>query len=494
MPHSLLVIATDSGVRALQQPSVLNAMGVSITAARPLLRHAPANKSLAHQLKLDRVYVLTLADKLPAQKAQAVLARRTDLFDEVQINHTTVQHTDDNSNNENNRTPNDPMWPLQYSLYNTGQQVNGVPGLPGADIHVLEAWNGTQGSEDIVVAVFDAGISESHPDIVPKLVEGWNFIADNDETDDNNTSHGTHVAGIIAAMTGNRTGIAGVSWNSKIMPVKVLNKFGFGNESILAEGIIWAADHGARVGSVSIGYLPAPGSQEDQILHNAVLYATGQNMLIVASSGNTPSNPVAAPARYPETVAVGATDNRDELWINTATGPEMSVVAPGVSIWSTFDSEYKSPGENTYAQLTGTSQACPHVAGVAALVLAVNPDLSPLEVKDILERSADDLGPAGWDPQYGYGRINAQKAVHMAKQTKDDTTTSDPPCIADFNFDGQVNIADFTAYINAYNNENFRADLAEPKGVFNSLDLIAFMSAYAQGCGDRHLGKRRPQP
>ena len=505
LPHTIMVIATEAYAPVLATMAQESAFPAQqsqhstdrdttlsgVQSIRPLLRFGAANPELAREFRLDRTFTLSIDPRLDVQAVAEEFRRLNSRFEHVEVDHITQAHTDTDSNNQ----PNDPLFTLQYNLHNTGQTVNGVAGLPSADIHALDAWNITRGSDDVVVAVFDAGISQSHPDLAPKLVPGWNFITDSSDTDDENTSHGTHVAGIIAALTSNRKGIAAISWQSKLMPIVVLNKFGFGSESPLAEGIVWAADHGARVGSVSLGYMPDDGSQNDQILHAAVTYATLQGMLLVASTGNTPTNPIAAPARYPETIAVGATDNRDMLWDNTATGPEMTVTAPGVAIWSTWDSTSRSPGENTYAALTGTSQACPHVSGLAALLFAINPQLTPIEVTNIITKTADDLGPTGWDPHYGFGRINAGSAVHEAQKSKeDDLQEGQIPCTADFNFDGKVNIGDFTAYINAFNNENWRADLADPKGVFNTLDLITFSNAYVDGCTDKHLDSTGIQP
>jgi subtilisin family serine protease len=360
--------------------------------------------------------------------------------------------------------------------------VDGRPGLPGADINALGAWREATGDPDLVVAVLDAGISQSHPELARKLVPGWNCLNHTDQTDDHYTSHGTHVAGIIAAATGNRAGIAGIGWGTRLMPIVVVNKYGFGSESALAQGLIWAADHGARVASVSLGFNPPDGGGDDQVLRAAVQYATARGVLVCASTGNTPGAEIGAPARYPEVVAVGATDNRDELWSSTSTGPEMDLSAPGVSIWSTWDSVWRADGENTYAQKTGTSQACPHAAGVAALVLAANPNLSPGDVKGVLEATAKDLGPPGWDERYGAGRIDAAAAVRAAASNKGDLAAADARCIADFNGDGAVDSQDLVRYLNAFASDSRLADIAEPFGNVNIQDLLAFLNAHAQGC------------
>lgn len=450
----------------------------SLGPIRPLLRHPPADPALASALGLDRTFVV--GGGRGSDLAQiATELRASGLFESVEVNRVASLHSVDDPA----AVPDDRLFGQQYALHNTGQSVGGQIGLPGADIDAIGAWGLTQGSHEVLVAVFDAGVSQSHPDLAPKLVAGWDFMNDSADTDDGITSHGTHTAGIVAAMTANRAGIAGVSWKSKLMPIVVLNKYGFGNESDLAEGLVWAADQGAEVGSVSLGFDPRDGGAADQTLRAAVSYATARGMLICASAGNVPGAPIGAPARYPETIAVGATDNRDELWAGTSTGPEMSVVAPGVSILSTWDSTVYSPGEDTYALKTGTSQACPHVAGLAALVRSVAPRLRPAEIKQIIEQTAADKGEPGWDAGYGFGRIDAAAAVLAASRGKGGDPASDQSrCVADFNGDHHVDSQDLVAYLNAFLDHNWRADLAEPFGLFDTRDLLEFLQAYAAGC------------
>jgi len=448
---------------------------------RPLLPVASADAALASSLALDRVYVVSCPDGVSADRLAQDLRELPALRGSVEgvwIDDVTTLHTDD----DGGPAPNDPYFPDQYSLRNTGQSVEGHPGIRGADINILGAWRDTVGDAAIVVAVLDAGVSQSHPDLAGKLVPGWNCLNHNYQTDDQYTSHGTHVAGIIGAATENRRGVAGIGWLTRLMPIVVVNKYGFGSESSLAEGLIWAADHGAEVASVSLGFNPPDGSDEDQVLRAAVLYATARGMTICASAGNTPDERIAAPARYPEVVAVGATDNRDELWSGTSTGPEMDLAAPGVAIWSTWDTIWRGDGENTYASKTGTSQACPHAAGVAALVLAVDPRLTPAEVRSILGSTAADLGAPGWDERYGAGRLDAGAAVRAARGGKGAPVRKDAVCIADFNNDGVVDSQDLVHYLSAFASEHRRADIAEPFGEVDIQDLIAFLDAHAQGC------------
>lgn len=455
--------------------------GVVVASVRPLLRTDPANPDRAAALGLDRAFVLDPADGESAAGLASQLRALEGWFEVVELDRIGRAH---GSGSDAARLPNDPLFPDQYSLRNTGQSVGGEPGVPGADISLLGAWAQIRSASPVTVAVVDSGVSHSHPDLASNLVAGWNFIDNSKDTDDRWNSHGTHCAGIIAAATSNGTGVAGIAPTAGIMPVKVLDQYGFGSESSLAEGLIWAADHGARVASVSLGFDPRPDGQADRVLRAAVVYATESGMLICASAGNSPGIDIGAPARYPETIAVGATDHRDRLWRNTSTGPEMSITAPGVSIWSTWDSIQHHPGEYSYARRSGTSQACPHVAGVAALVLAANERLTPETARAIIERSSDDLGAMGWDAYFGFGRVNAAGAVAEALATsgRDDFGAGDTPCVADFNHDGEVYVDDFLAYLNAFASGNWRADIAAPRGEINSIDLIAFIQAYQRGC------------
>ena len=488
---ALIMLATPEGRSALEvflEEGVPGAPGETWTldlpgTLRPLLRHQPANPALAASLGLDRMFMLEGLD--PAELSEATLALRQSGWCEAVATDWIGSTT--SSIKYLGNLPNDPLFNQQYALFNTGQTVGGQAGLPGADINALGAWDVPRGAHKITVAVFDAGISMSHPDLVPQLVPGWNFLKNSGETDDDNTSHGTHTAGIIAGVVSNREGVAGLAWGTEIMPVVVLNKYGFGNTGTLAEALVWAADQGVHVASVSIGYYPADEDHDDMVaLRAAVQYATEQGMLICASAGNNGiGTEMSLLANYPETMAVGATDNRDQLWNGTSTGPAMSVVAPGVNILSTWDSLYQGPGENTYYARTGTSQATPYVAGLAALLLAINPDLEPDDLRLIIERTAQNIRPigSGWSPQFGYGRIDAAAAAEDAFTYIDkDIGSSDRTCTADFNNDGIVNSQDFIRYLTEFNAHNWRADLSAPFGLFDSRDLLAFLMAYAEGC------------
>jgi type VII secretion-associated serine protease mycosin len=299
-------------------------------------------------------------------------------------------------------TPND----THYSAY----QWN----LP--QIEAPYAWTLSTGSGDVIVAVLDTGVDLDHPDLQGKTVSGFDFVNnDSDASDDE--GHGTHVAGIVAARTNNSQGVAGVSWESKIMPVKVLDWSGGGTHSEIAEGIRWAADHGAHVINLSLG-----GESGSTTLQNAINYAYNQGVLVVASAGNSyqEGNPVIYPAAYPHVVAVAATGDQDEHASYSETGSYVDVAAPGGNPTSGWDSNPNHwimstyLGGSGYAQVVGTSQAAPHVAGLAALVWSVSSSLSNDQVEQIIEETAVDLGDSGRDDVFGYGRIDAYSALVRA--------------------------------------------------------------------------------
>jgi len=220
---------------------------------------------------------------------------------------------------------------------------------------------------------------------------------DDDPADDQ--GHGTHVAGIAAAAINNGQGIAGIAGQSLILPVKVLNENNQGTWADVAEGIIYAVDQGARVINLSLG-----STADSSTVHDAVLYAWSHNVVIVAAAGNDGTTTPYYPAAYAEVIGVSATTPDDVRAGFSSYGTHISVAAPGATIYST------TPG-NSYSFKSGTSMAAPHVSGLAALLLAQDGSRTNAEVRQIIEQSADDLGAPGWDEEYGYGRVNAYKAV-----------------------------------------------------------------------------------
>ena len=265
--------------------------------------------------------------------------------------------------------PNDYFFYDQWALNNTGQRVPGVtdppdqgtPGTFDADIDALEAWEVTQGSSAVKIAILDTGIDQDHEDLADKIIANRNFT--NSSTVDDLAGHGTHVAGIAAAITNNDSkGIAGIAINSVLLNGKVLNDSGIGYNSWIANGINWAVAQGAKVINLSLG-----GSGYSLTVENAVKNAWNNGSIIVAAAGNNGNSSPFYPAYYSNCIAVAATDQNDAKASFSNYGSWVDIAAPGVNIISTYPVH---PYTNYYAYASGTSMASPIVAGVAALVWA----------------------------------------------------------------------------------------------------------------------------
>jgi thermitase len=306
-------------------------------------------------------------------------------------------------------------WNTEYTephyLYMTNETDSIIPNdalyseyqwnLPS--IEAEKGWKVSKGSDQVVIAVLDTGVQSNHPDLKGKLTTGTNIVNEGTDPDDD-VGHGTHVSGIIGASVNNGEGVAGVSWYNKIMPVKVLDSSGAGSTYSVAQGIIWAVDHGAKVINMSLGNY----AQAD-FLHDAIKYAYEHDVVMIAASGNDNTDRPGYPAAYPEVFAVAATNSSKEKASFSNYGDYIDVAAPGDSIASTY------PGSQ-YAALSGTSMASPHVAALAGLIRSVNPELSNVEVMEIMRKSAIDLGDKGKDNYFGYGEIDVDKALHAASK------------------------------------------------------------------------------
>jgi type VII secretion-associated serine protease mycosin len=270
------------------------------------------------------------------------------------------------------------------------------------------AWDITTGNPDILIAVVDTGVYAGHPDFGGNVVAGTNFVSGNGDSSDDE-GHGTHTAGIIAAVGNNGRGVAGVCWKCRILPVKALDKEGSGSSTNVAAGIRYAADRGARVINLSLG-----GDRDSRLLHDAVIYATNKGVLVVVAAGNEAQqgNPVEYPAAYPEVIAVAATDQNDAHAPFSNFNTYVDVSAPGVSIGSTI---WDPSSAEAYASASGTSEAAPFVSGLAGLIWSVNPSLPSGDVRRILLETANDIGTPGPDIYFGAGRINALRAVQAAR-------------------------------------------------------------------------------
>lgn len=268
-------------------------------------------------------------------------------------------------------------------------------------IETGKGWNLSKGSKDVIIAVVDTGVEADHPDLQGVLETGYNVIDPSSPPEDD-VGHGTHVTGIIAASVNNNEGVAGISWFNKVMPVKALDNSGAGTTYSVSEGIIWAADHGAKVINMSLG-----NYADSEFLHDAIKYAYDRDIVLIAATGNDNTERPGYPAAYPEVFSVSATDVNMQRASFSNYGDYVDVVAPGASIASTYMGKQ-------YASLSGTSMASPHVAALAGLIRSRNPELTNVEVMDLMRSSVVDLGASGHDKYFGYGQIDIYKALEAA--------------------------------------------------------------------------------
>lgn len=268
-------------------------------------------------------------------------------------------------------------------------------------IQAPAAWDSTNGN-GITIAILDTGIDGAHPDLVANLVPGWNVYDNNSNTADIH-GHGTWVAGVAAMAANNAKGSAGVAWGAKIMPVRIADANAYAYWSTVAQGIYWAADHGAKV--VNVSYNGVSGSSTVQ---SAAQYLRSKGGVVVVAAGN--SGGLESIAANDALLTVAATDQNDARASFSSFGTYVDLAAPGVSVYTTTVG-------GGYSNASGTSFASPVVAATAALMLSANSNLTPADVDRILKTTALDLGTAGFDQYYGTGRVDAAKAVAGAKTT-----------------------------------------------------------------------------
>jgi subtilisin family serine protease len=320
------------------------------------------------------------------------------------------------------RVPNDPDLEQQWAL----EQSTGI------NIGAEAAWKLSKGSKKVPIAIIDEGVDIHHPDLKDKILTPYDAT---DEDDDQQpfswNPHGTRCAGMASASTNNGLGIAGVSWESPIIPVRVAYSAGAGqgwitSDRILEKGIRVAVDRGALVLSNSWG-----GGTPSPLINSAIDYAIAKKRVVVFAAGNRGAA-VDYPANLAKTkdiIAVSATNERDEFkttdssdgedWWASNFGDAITLAAPGVHNLTTdlSDGENDSPS-NYVATFNGTSSATPLVSGAAALLLAIRPDATPAQIKRWLTRSAKDLGPPGMDTKFGAGRLDLSAALRLAINSK----------------------------------------------------------------------------
>ena len=317
--------------------------------------------------------------------------------------------------------PNDPFYPNQWNFDNANPAAG--------SIHVEGAWAVNPGGDPaVVVAVIDTGIAYENfqtfcqaPDLAgAHFVAGWDFV-NNDAHPNDDESHGTHVAGTIAQTTNNALGVAGIAYNVSLMPVKVLNAQGSGTITQIADGIRWAADHGAHVINMSFGTSALPAQLI--ALQDAVQYAASRGVLMVAAAGNSAGATPMYPAAYPEVISVGATLYNKTLATYSNKGANLCAPGgtnngedvsgdgyPDMILQNTFDPNTHATCSFGYWFFAGTSMASPHVAALAALVKSEQPSLTSAEIRQLLYDTADNTVT----PDCGFGLVDAKRALEAA--------------------------------------------------------------------------------
>ncbi len=303
-----------------------------------------------------------------------------------------------------------------------------------------KAWVNTVGSKNNLVAIIDSGIDQTHEDLhAINFVEGYDFVTKKpilpgSNSDDN--GHGTLIAGILGATSNNNKGITGNNWYISIIPIKALDKTGKGDSASIAQGIVWAADHGAKIINLSVGGV---GFSHDTALSDAIAYAFKKNIVIVAAAGNDtlslgknldiePVYPICDDNDANMVIGVTALDQNDQKPNFANYGKNcIDVSAPGKRILSTInlDPATKKSAPDSYAYASGSSLAVPYVAGQAALILALHPGISNVQVRSLIISTADQIDQLNLNncqgSCFGYlgsGRINVKKSLDKSVNTQ----------------------------------------------------------------------------
>ncbi|MCL6542830.1 MAG: S8 family serine peptidase [Roseiflexus sp.] len=444
-----LLTPTRSGNRGDENTSASNVSGLEDVTDRIIIRYRQTTGGIFPPAQDDQMqrlsqyagttlsylremsgdaHVLRLPQKLPVEQVEQIAKHLTNLPEvEYAEPDRIVRHT---------LTPNDPLYAQQWHYY---ESVGGI--------NAPAAWDITTGSNTIVVAIIDTGVTD-HPDLIGRSVPGlgYDFVSANISNDgdgrdnnprdpgdwcgsENSSWHGTHVAGTIGAISNNGTGVAGINWNSPLLHVRVLGTCG-GYESDVIDGMRWAAGlavpgvpanaYPARVLNLSLG----GRGQCPSYWQEAINDVTTQGAVVVVAAGNSNGNAAYyTPAGCNGVITVAATDrNGSRAWFSNF-GAAVEISAPGVDVLSTWNDGTTTPGAAAYAWMSGTSMAAPHVSGVVSLMLSRNPSLTPAQVLAILQQTARRFpgGSTCTTSLCGSGIVDAAAAVSAA-----DTTTPTP--------------------------------------------------------------------
>jgi len=427
--------------------------GVEYAPGELIVKFKPgvSNREIANINSRHRTSVIYTSPYAGFKRLHVPKSKTVSEMVEIYSKNPNVEYAEPNYIAQALMVPNDPYYdPYQWHLDNA--EYGGI--------NMESAWDISTGSNDVVVAVIDTGVAyENHQEFVnlpgrlrdywityaqaPDLadtcfVAGYDFVNDDLHPNDDE-GHGTHVTGTIAQNTNNSLGVAGVAFDACIMPVKVLGSDGSGTYADIVNGILYAANNGADIISMSLG-----GPSPSIALENALAYAYGKGVTIVASSGNDGVNTIGYPAAYDAyCIAVGATRYDEEVTYYSNGGSSLDLTAPGGQLYiegtgimldqngdgnwdgilqQTHDgSNYENFGYYLYQ---GTSMAAPHVSAVAALVISAGVATTPEEVRNVLQSTAEDKGPDGWDSEYGWGIVDAYAALQW-------TATPNNPPVAD---------------------------------------------------------------
>lgn len=283
--------------------------------------------------------------------------------------------------------PNDPLYSQQWNY---------------PMINLSYAWYMTTSTELITIAVVDSGVDFGHQDLQGVFVDGYDFVQ-NDLYPQDENGHGTHVTGVICALTNNNKGIAGITWGrTKILPLRAFDASGSASSLNVAKAFVYAVDHGAKIINFSGGSLAS-----STVVEQAVKYAYDNDVVVVCAAGNDGAYGINYPAAYNETIAVGAVNSSGQRTWYSNYGPELDIVAPGGDESGGILSTYLN---NAYEAMIGTSMATPHITGVIALMISQG-ITSVEDIRAVLRQTAIDLGDQGWDQYYGSGLVNAYAAV-----------------------------------------------------------------------------------
>ena len=387
----LLILAPGSKGEPVAQPGVDNdPEGAPYVAGELLVAYEPGTSEEAEETVVRRSGARTLENlpgevrlvSFPAIRREASEAVRERALARAlaYLGHkAAVEAVDYNYLREPYFLPNDPMLANQWGLISA--RFGG-------------AWNDAKGGR-AKVAIVDSGAYSNHPDI-GRIIAQRDFVEDDAVADDDN-GHGTHVTGIAGALTDNGKGVAGGCFDCELLIAKVMGRIGFTTDSRIVKGINWSANHGADVVNLSLG-----GSGDSSVLRTAVDRAYGRGALVVAAAGNEGTNEPQYPAAYSKVIAVSATTADGRLARFSSRGDWVDLAAPGTDILSTRMS-------GGYERMSGTSMSAPFVSGLAGLLASRG--MSADSIRERMQTTAKDLGPAGDDPQFGHGRIDADNAV-----------------------------------------------------------------------------------